>query len=123
MFKLLIRKSPHEIILPSADETSPSVDDTNSGFSRNSQGDSKSSKENKHYDNVLSSGSEDTVADEQADTRIPCEQTFRVLSQLVKRLQDQVDVARKSLLQAAFEAPIHGVLYCMRETICDFELK
>ena len=56
-------------------------------------------------------------------TSVPKGQNFVVLSHLLEVLQSQINVARKSLLKAASEAPIHGVLYCIREILCDFELR
>ena len=63
------------------------------------------------------------LANEEGETCIPCLQAFGLLSQFVTVLKSQIEVARTSLLRAAFEAPIHGVLYCVREIICDLELR
>ena len=120
MFKLLVRKSPHDIILTSTEI----VDKTSHDAARKSPPENvKLDKESTNSGNLTPRVSDDALVSEQKEASIPCEQSFRVLTQLVKILQAQVVVARKSLLHAAFEAPIHGVLYCMREIICDFDLK
>ena len=62
-------------------------------------------------------------SEEKLSESIPCMQAYRLLSQFVTVLKSQIEVARKSLLQAAFKAPIHGVLYCIREVVCDLKLR
>ena len=121
MFKLLVRKSPHDIILTSTENVDKISHDSARKFPPENVILDKDSTPNSG--NLTPGISDDALVNDEKETSIPCEQSFRVLNQLVKILQAQIVVARKSLLHAAFEAPMHGVLYCMREIICDFDLK
>lgn len=126
MFKILIRKSPHKICLPTRAENWKSTGNQSSLTSVNSdvtcaQGD-RGNESNK-ISWLITRAHQLYLVNEEGETSIPCLQAFRLLSQFVTVLKSQIDVARTNLLQAAFEAPIHGVLYCMREIICDLELR
>lgn len=127
MFKILIRKCPHKICLPgNPDNFSSTSDQLCMSSARSEEESGRSDKENKSDDKVssiISHTNQLTFREMEEETSIPCTQAFRVLSQFVAVLKTQIKVARKSLLQAAFDAPIHGVLYCIREIICDLELR
>ena len=128
MFKILIRKSPHEIRLPANCESYKS---TSSQFCtpesvKSEEASPKSNEEDDSNEEVLSLTSETyelALVDNEEELAIPSMQAFRVLTQFVTVLHCQLKVARKSLLQAAFDAPMHGVLFCIREILCDLELR
>lgn len=125
MFKILVRKSPHKILLPTNFENCASRSDElcktceekciGSNYDRNDAGQT--------VESLTNQTSQLAFVDTQEVTQIPRVQTFRLLSQFVTVLKSQLKVAMRSLLQAAFDAPMHGVLYCMREVICDLELR
>ena len=48
------------------------------------------------------------------ESHVPCVQAFRVLNYLISLLRLHGTVAMKNLSHAAVEAPMHGVLYCLR---------
>ena len=127
MFKILVRKSPHKICLPTRTENWKSTCGQSSVAPVNSEEiftDPNGEKErNDKVPSLTDQVQQLHLVDEEEETSIPCLQAFRLLSQFVTILKSQIDVARINLLQAAFEAPIHGVLYCMREIICDLELR
>ncbi len=127
MFKILIRKSPHKTCLPTNSEDCQTTCQQLFMTAINSDEKFTMSAGGCGSDNKLASLNSQTcqldLADNEGGTSTPCIQAFRLLSQFVSVLKSQIKVARKSLLQAAFEAPIHGVLYCIREVICDLELR
>ena len=45
------------------------------------------------------------------------------LEDLCKLLQEQITVARESLLEAAVQGPMYGVLHCIREILCDVQFR
>ena len=107
MFKILIQKSPHQICLATSSANFEVEYPQNN-------------------DRVASSVTQACQLDldnKEGGTSIPCVQAFRLISQLVNMLKCQIEVARKSLLQAAFDAPIHGLLYCIREVMCDMKMR
>lgn len=126
MFKILIRKSSCKIDLPLNLEKYQRTNDpllltpTNSQRKcAHSNGDNKDSNE---VSSIMLPVHKLDPVDDKGEPPLPYAQAFRLLSQFVTVLKYQVEVARKSLLQAAFEAPIHGILYCIREVLCDLDL-
>ncbi|XP_028408527.1 thyroid adenoma-associated protein homolog [Dendronephthya gigantea] len=126
MFKILIRKSSYRIDLPLNLEQYQRTSDPllltpaiSQGSCAYSDGVNKSSDEES---SMMPSAYQLNLVDNKEETTLPYAQAFRLLSQFVMVLKYQVEVARKSLLRAAFEAPIHGLLYCIREVLCDLDL-
>ncbi|CAB4001550.1 Hypothetical predicted protein, partial [Paramuricea clavata] len=115
MFKILIRKSPHKICLPANPENCTACEEECAQSDGGNKG-------NDEVASLTTQAYQLDLGDKERETSIPCMQAFRLLSQFVELLKSQIEVARKSLLEAAFEAPIHGVLYCVREVICDLQL-
>ena len=54
---------------------------------------------------------------------VPCTQSFRVLSQLVDLLQAHSSTASRNLSLIGIQAPMHGVLYCLRSIISHTSLR
>lgn len=48
---------------------------------------------------------------------VPCIQFFRVLSYLIDLLKSHCSTASKNLSLVGIQAPMHGVLYCLRSVI------
>ena len=111
MFKILIHKSPHEICLATT-----SINSEEKCVKRGTQN-------NDELASLVSQAYQLFLDNKEGVASVPCVQAFRLVSQLVGVLKFQIEVARKSLLQAAFDAPIHGVLFCIREVMCDLEMR
>lgn len=78
---------------------------------------------NKANDETVSTINKMTFKLNSIDQDIPHAQAYRLLFQLLLLLRSQVNIAIGNLLQAAIEAPMHGLLYCIRGVLCDFELR
>lgn len=54
---------------------------------------------------------------------VPCTQSFRVLSHLVDLLKTHSSTASTNLSLIGIQAPMHGVLYCLRSIISHTSLR
>lgn len=54
---------------------------------------------------------------------VPCTQSFRVLSHLVDLLKTHSSTASRNLSLIGIQAPMHGVLYCLRSIISHISLR
>ena len=54
---------------------------------------------------------------------VPCSQAFSALHSLLLVLRSHSEVAKESLAQASIHAPMHGVLYCIRQLLSHLKIR